>query len=182
MSLLSEFYLGSAPNVGQLDLLEITHPNFSTTYRIVRNFQRHVLTTTDPETGNKLRGVIVTHEGPAGPFEYQYVPFQLKPVGNGSDLTQSLAVTLGDLGRIITKEIEVLSAANKMHIRPTLNFRTYRTDDFSLPISGPLVLEIKNVTRSEEGCSFTAIAPLLNNSRTGVIYTVEQFPMLRGFF
>lgn len=176
MSLLSEFFLASPSSVVQFDLLEITHPNFTQTYRIVRNCHRRL--STPGQYG--LPGV--THEGPAGPFEYTECPFAVKPVGSGSDLTQSLAVTLGDLGTIIAKEVAAVTAANKMSIRPTLKFRTYRSDDLTEPMSGPLILEIKNTTRSEEGVSFAAIAPLLNNSRTGVIYTVEQFPMLRGFF
>jgi uncharacterized protein DUF1833 len=175
MSLLTQFF-SSPSNIVQLDLLEITHPNFSQTYRIVRNCKRRLAV----PTNFGISGI--THEGPAGPFEYTYCPFSLKPVGSGSDLTQALAVTLGDLGDIIRKEIAVVTAANKMHIRPTLKFRTYRSDVLSAPMFGPLVLEIKDVTCSEEGSSFAAIAPQLNNSRTGVRYTREQFPMLRGFF
>lgn len=167
MSLLSQFFLGSAPSVRQFDCLEITHPNFTTTYRIVRN---------------ATRGVSVTHEGPAGPFAYTYYPCTIKPVGNTSDMGQSLAVTLGDLGTIIQKEIAVLTAANKMNIRPVVKFRTYRSDDLTQPMFGPLVLEISTITCAEEGNTFEAHAPRINSTRTGNLYTRDQFPMLAGFF
>ena len=167
MSLLSEFFLGSPPSLYQYDCVEITHPNFTQTYRLVRN---------------RSLGLTVTHEGPAGPFDYEYYPMQIKPVGSGADLNQSLNVTLGDLGNIIQKEIAALTAANKMNIRPVVKFRTYRSDDLTQPMFGPLILEISNVTCSEEGNSFEAHAPRINHVRTGTLYTKEQFPMIAGFF
>jgi hypothetical protein len=107
MSLLSQFFLGSAPYVRQLDCLEISHPNFTQTYRIVRN---------------ATRGTSVLHEGAVGPFTYSYYPCSIKPIGSMSDMGQSLAVTLGDLGTIIQSEIAVVTAANKMNIRPVVKF------------------------------------------------------------
>ena len=167
MSLLSQFFLGSSPALFQYDCLEITHPNFSQTYRLVRNC---------------TRGISVTHEGPAGPFAYEYYPLQVKPLGSGSDLSQSLQVVLGDLGNIIQKEIALLTEANKMDIRPVVKFRVYRSDDLTQPMFGPLVLEISNIVCSPDGNSFEAHAPRINSTKTGVLYTKEQFPMLAGWF
>lgn len=167
MSLLSEFFLGSAPSVRQLDCLEISHPNFTQIYRIVRN---------------SGLGVSVTHEGPAGPFTYTYFPMRIKPIGSGSDLTQALSVTLGDLGDVIVKEVAAITAANAMDIRPVAKFRTYRSDDLTQPLFGPLILEMSRVTTSEEGSSFECHAPLVNNSRTGILYIIDEYPMIRGFF
>lgn len=178
MSRLTEFFLSANSSIHQLDLLEITHPNFTQTYRIVRNAYQRI---SELVPGVPRFGVEVEHEGGAGPFEYEYCPMNVRPMGNGADLTQQLSVVLGDLGNIITKEIAAVTAANKMDIRPTLTFRCYRSDDLLDPIFGPVTLELKDVTASEEGTSFNAIAPLLNVSRTGVLYTAEQFPMLRGF-
>jgi hypothetical protein len=178
MSALTEFFLSSSPAVRQLDLLEITHPNFTQDYRIVRNAYQRL---TELVPGTPRFGVTVDHESGGGTFEYEYCPMSVKPMGAGADLTQQLSVTLGDLGTIITKEIAAVTLANKMDVRPTLKFRCYRSDDLSEPILGPVTLELKDVTRSAQGTSFNAIAPLLNVSRTGVLYTVEQFPMLRGF-
>jgi hypothetical protein len=178
MSALTEFFLSSPWHVRQLDLLEIEHPNFTQTYRIVRNAYRKLPSSTPTVP---VWGVEVEHEGGLGPFEYVHCPMSVKPIGNGADLTQELSVTLGDLGEIISKEVAAVTAANKMDIRPTLKFRCYRSDDLLEPIFGPVTLELKDVTTSEEGTSFNAIAPLLNVSRTGVLYTTEQFPMLRGF-
>lgn len=168
MSLFSQFYLSSSPSIVQLDCLEITHPNFTQTYRLVRN---------------ATKGVSVFHEGPSGPFDYTYYPMTITPIGSTSDMNQSLQVTLGDLGNIIQKEIQALHEANKMSIRPAAVFRVYRSDVLSSgPMFGPLTLQISKVTCAQEGNSFECHPPRINNSRTGVIYTKDQFPMLAGFF
>jgi hypothetical protein len=167
MTALTEFFLHSSPTIIQLDLLEITHPNFTQTYRLVRN---------------AVRGCTVLHEGAVGPFTYTYLPMKVKPVGNANDLTQALEVSLGDLGSIIQTEIAALTLANRMNIKPTLNFRNYRSDDLTAPIFGPMVLQIEKITCTDEGNTFQAIAPNVNNSRTGELYTIDVFPMLRGFF
>lgn len=168
MSLLSQFYLSSAPSIVQLDTLEITHPNFTQIYRLVRNAPA---------------GLDAFVEGPSGPFHFDYYPMEITPIGSGSDLAQSLQVTLGDLGNVIQKEIQAITEANKMDIRPVAVFRTFRSDVLtSGPMFGPLTLEISKVTCSSEGNSFECHAPRVNNSRTGELYTIEQFPMLAGFF
>lgn len=171
MSLLTQFFLHSSPAIVQFDCLEITHPNFTTTYRIVRNYS----------LGNPP-GVNLTHEGPAGPFFYSYYPMTITPIAASSDLTQALNVTLGDIGTVIQVEIAAVTAANKMSIRPVAKFRTYRSDDLTQPMFGPLTLEISNITCAWDGNTFECHAPKLNNSKTGQLYTVDQFPMLRGFF
>ncbi len=74
-----------------------------------------------------------------------------------------------------------MTAANQMNVRPVAKFRTYRSDDTTQPLFGPLTLEISKVTTSEDGSSFECHAPLLNNSRTGILYTRDQFPMIQGF-
>lgn len=166
MTALSQFFLGSSPAVVQLDCLEITHPNFSQTYRIVRNAPA---------------GVSVTHEGPAGPFAYTYYPARILPVATRDDLVQALSVNLGDTGDVIAKEIENLWVANGLNTRPVLKYRAYRSDVLSAPMLGPLVLELASVTTSREGATFEARAPELNASRTGELFDVNRFPMLKPF-
>ncbi len=166
MSDLAEFFLHSAPSVAQLDCLEIAHPDFSQTYRIVRNHED---------------GVSVTHEGPAGPFAYTYYPARVLPISVRDDLVQALSITLGDVGDVIAKEIANVWEANGLNTRPSLTYRAYRSDDLSAPMLGPLVLELVNVTTAREGASFEARAPELNASRTGELYDVTRFPMLKAF-
>lgn len=168
MSLLSEFFLNSPSHIRQLDLIEITHPNFGNTsgWRLVRN---------------EVAGVTVDHESAGGTFFYAYCPMSLRPVGSGADLGQSLNVNFGDLGSILGSELLTLYEANALHIRPVIKFRTYRSDDLTEPMSGPLVLEVVKLTTTEDGCLLECQAPNVNNTRTGTQYAIDQFPMLRGF-
>lgn len=164
MSEASEYLLGSAPSVVRLDTLEISHPNFSQTYRLVA-------TVPPGATSITLDGDV-----------YEYCPMQVLPIAASDDLVQALNVTLGDVGEIIAKEIEAVWDANGLNTRPTLTYRAFRSDDLADPIAGSeRVLEIASVTTTREGASFEARAPELNSARTGLLYTVDLFPMLRGF-
>lgn len=113
---------------------------------------------------------------------YDYYPARVLPIASSDDLVQSLAITLGDVGDVIATEIAAVWEANGMETRPTLTYRAYRSDDLSAPITGSeRVLEIVNVTTSRDGATFEAQAPELNANRTGELYDLERFPMLRGF-
>jgi len=164
MSAISEFFLGSAPYVFQLQCLEISHPNFSQTYRIQRN--------------EAAGAVSVTHEGPAGPFDYDYYPLRIKPVGSTTDLDQKLDITLGDLGQIIPQELDLVAAANGMSTKPTLIYREYSSDDLTVPMYGPLTFDIDALTSTQEGSSLRASAAAFNQGRIGTYYTTNIFPML----
>lgn len=113
---------------------------------------------------------------------YDYYPARVLPMASTDDLVQALAITLGDVGDVIATEIENVWDANGMNTRPTLTYRAFRSDDLGAPIEGSeRVLEIVSVTTGKDGCTFEGRAPELNASRTGELYTIERFPMLRGF-
>lgn len=164
MSEASEYLLGSAPSVVRLDTLEISHPNFSQTYRLVA---------TVPPGTTSIEAMSET---------WEYCPMQVLPIAASDDMVQALNVTLGDVGDIIAKETEAVWDANGLNTRPTLTYRAFRSDNLAAPIAGSeRVLEIASVTATREGASFEARAPELNQSRTGTLYTDAVFPMLRGF-
>lgn len=166
MSDYSQFFLASPRSVAELELIEISHPSFSKTYRIVRN---------------KFDGVTVYHEGAGSPTSYDYYPCNITRSGVLADLDSSLNIDLGDLGDIVSAEIDATRAAGTMTTKPTVKFRTYRSDTLSAPLNGPLVYEIKNVALTPQGTSFTAQAQSLNAVVTGEYYTITNFPMLRAF-
>lgn len=114
-------------------------------------------------------------------FDYEYYPARVMPVAATDDMVQALSVSLGDVGDVIAAEIERVWEANGMGTRPTLTYRGFRSDDLSAPIKGPITLELVNVTTTKYGAEFEARAPELNATRTGELYTLERFPMLRGF-
>jgi hypothetical protein len=160
----SEFILGSAPSVVRLDTIEIAHPNFTQTYRLVA---------TVPPGASSIEAMNET---------WDYCPMQVLPIAASDDMVQALNVTLGDVGDIIAREIEAVWDANGLNTRPTLTYRAFRSDALDAPIAGSeRVLEIASVTTTREGASFEARAPELNQSRTGILYDLDVMPMLRGF-
>lgn len=165
MSDYSEFFLNSGSEVVHLELLEISHPNFSQVYRIVRN---------------AMDGVTVTHED-ASSNDYIYYPCKITPVSASDDMDQVLQVQLGDLGELLPNELDLVAAANGFDTKPLMIYRVYRSDDLSAPLYGPLKFEIINLPFKKQGVAFEARAPRLNQTATGEVYAFDRFPMLRGF-
>jgi len=165
MSDYSEFFLNTGSNVAELELLEISHPNFTQTYYIVRN---------------AVNGVTVTLEDSSS-REFSYYPLRVTPMSAGDDLDQVLKIQLGDLGEVLPQELDAVFAADGFATKPTLKYRTYRSDDLSAPLYGPITLEITNLAFNRDGVAFEAHAPRLNSTATGEVYTTNRFPMLRAF-
>lgn len=166
MSEYSEFFLGSSSHVVQLELIDITHPNFTRPYYCVRN---------------ALSGVTVTLEGALGTRAYEYYPMRVRSLGARNDLDAGFQIDVGDLGTVLPLEMDALTAVDGFATRPTVVYRTYRSDDLTAPLFGPLTLEVVSFSFTEEGATFEAKAPMVNNNRTGELYKLDRFPMLRGF-
>lgn len=165
MTALSGFFLNTRPSVIYLEVLELIHPKFSQTYRLVKNADRNLS---------------LTHEGPAGPFTYSLAPLTIRPLGSDTDLDQEIEVVLGDVGEIMATEIQAVSDANAMMTKPTAKYRVYRSDDFSAPLFGPVNLRIDAVTLTTESAAFKAKSASYNIVRTGEVYRTDRFPMLES--
>jgi hypothetical protein len=165
MSLYTEFFLKSRSSVVQLELLEISHPNFTQVYRIVRNASA---------------GVTVTLET-AAVETFSHYPCRIVSQGNRDDLDQAFRIDLGDLGEVLPLELDAVAQADGFATKPQVIYRTYRSDDLTQPLFGPLTLEVPSFAFKAEGASFTARAPQLNDTATGELYKLDRFPMLRGF-
>jgi hypothetical protein len=164
MSEYTEFFLSSFASVAQLDLLEISHPSFSQVYYVVRN---------------KTDGVTVTHED-ATEHAYVWAPMNVSLSGPRENLDVVLSVQLGDLGELVPAEIDAVKEDGTSDVLPTVVYRTYRSDDLTVPLYGPHRLKIKKFTNTPQGALFEARAPSLNVNRTGEKYAIARFPMLEG--
>ena len=164
MSRYSEFFLKSYSSVAQLETFEISHSAFSKTYRIVRNDTRGI--TARIETGQDVI--------------FDYCPVKIQLANDKDDLDQVVKIQLGDLGEIIPRELDRIAQQNKFNEKPKVVYRTYQSNDLMNIMNGPIRLEIKDFAFNREGCSFDAKAPSLNLNTTGLIYTFDMFPMLRG--
>ena len=161
----SEFFLNSKSSVVELELVEISHPYFTEVYRKVRN---------------SLQPVTVTLEN-ATQATFYYYPLKITSMGARTDLESGFRIDVGDLGEILPLELDNVAANEGFEIKPTVVYRTYRSDDLTQPLFGPFELEVTSFSFNREGASFEAKAPSLNNNRTGELYSLARFPMLRGF-
>jgi hypothetical protein len=160
-----EYFLNSPSTVVMLELLEISHPNFTQTYYIVRN---------------ATKGVTVTLENLAVQL-FDYYPLRITPLSASDDLDQALRIDLGDIGEVFPQELDAIATARGFDTKPTVIYRTYRSDDLAAPLYGPWTLEVSSFSFNQDGVSFEAKAPSLNVAGTGQIYTLNRFPMMRGF-
>lgn len=165
MSAWSEYFLNSSPSVALLDCLEISHSNFTQTFYVVRNAPA---------------GVTVLHEDSSS-HVYEYYPLRLKRMAARTTLEQSLEVEFGDLGSIIPTQIDAVRAGNGFSEYPKVRYRAYRSDDLETVMDGTaILLEIREFDFTRTGAKFTAKAPSLNVAKTGELFKVARFPMLKG--
>jgi len=164
MSAYSEFFLRAPGRIVRLECLEISHPDFSQVYRVVRN---------------ATKGITVTYENGQSYF-HDYCPLQIESIGNKGDLDQGFNISFGDLGEILPSEIDRVLAADTQTVKPVLKYRSFRSDALTSVLFGPLVLEISSISFTGEGSTFEAKAPSLNINRTGELYKLDRFPGLRG--
>lgn len=176
---LAEFFFESQPSVVRLQMFEIDHSAFDQPYWICRN------------SGGPI---YVRHETGGDPFEYQYYPCQIKPLGVTNSLDQSIEITFGDLGQLLPDQITRIAERNRFGERPFIVYREYASNNteedtvegepviaYVDPIYGPFTLEIDTLTFNKSGCVFVATPKKFNRARIGEIYDPGRFPMLRGF-
>lgn len=160
-----EFFLNSRVDIVQFECLELVHPDFSQIYRFVRN------------NTDGLRAKLETDEY----GDFAYVPVAIRQGEMIDDLDFSLEVELGDLGEILPLELDNIAANDGFITKPQFIYRSYRSDDLENILFGPLKLEVVTFGFNKTGAKFEAVAPRLNVSRTGEIYTIARFPGLRDF-
>lgn len=161
-----EYFLNSRSDVVALETIEISHPSFTQVYRRVRNHRD---------------GIWLPIESEEAPVFFAWYPMLITELSDQADLDNGLRISFGDLGEILPKELDAVTSDDAMHIKPTIIYRVYRSDDISEPMFGPIYLEATTFSFTREGATFEASAPYLNRTRTGEMYNLTRFPMLRGF-
>ena len=167
----ASFFLNSSSSVVQLEMISMSHPSFQggdslggTQYNIVRNASL---------------GVTVTLEDGVTVQTFYYYPLKITYNGHKDDLDQSFNITLGDLGETIPQELDRIASANTFTTKPVVIYRAYRSDSLSAPIITPYTMEVQSFSFNKDGVTFEAKAPMINVNNTGLVYTLDAFPMLR---
>ena len=153
----TSFFLNNHGGAVILECLEITHSTFTEPARFVKN-------DTD--------GVIA--EGQS----YEYQPMSIKRNNVSNDLEQQLSITLADMEDHFFKQVINTMDSNT---RPSVVFKLFSDQDLVTPLMTMQKLEIASLSKDSAGlATFDAQAPELNSVKTGRIYTLEDFPLLRG--
>lgn len=150
----------------ELETVEVSHPDFSKTYYLVRNM---------PEGfAGKLEDGRVVH--------FQYCPMRWERGSADNNLDYELKLTFQDLNNLIAPEVERIPIESEN--TPTVIVRSFvykRDKTISEVADGPFVLSMRNITFTGEGCAFAASAKPLNSYGSGELYTFKRFEVLRGF-
>ncbi len=159
------FHLEASDQVIGYDTLALSHPGFPQVYYMVRNANPSLTATL--ETGETVT--------------FNRVPTELEWKGERDDLDVSLDIRLGDVGEIAAAEIESLRLAGLLLAKPTLTYRSFRSDDLSAPMDGPISLQVSTPNVTAEGATFTAEVQRLNTSGSGQRFTTARFVMMKAF-
>jgi len=162
----ADFYFAAPASTTGIETLEISQVSFSQVWYLQFSYRL---------------GMWARLENGEQAF-FQCVPMRLRKLEETGNLDFGLTVTLGDLGEILPDEIQRAREAGTLRThRPRVVYRVYRSDDLEAPMVGPIVLQAREIARTNEGAQFNAKAPELNVSKTGELYTTDRFPMLLGF-
>lgn len=154
------FFLDNTADVIPLECIEISHPSFLNSFCYIKNATEGIT---------------------AGGISYQYQPMSIKRSNVSNDLDQKLSLTIADMQDDLSQAIEKIFEGPYSKVPPRFNYRIFRDDDLSSPMIALQTLEITSMSKDSQGLvTFDAQAPELNTARTGLVYAVEDYPLLRG--
>ena len=163
MSIQSEYFLKTKSSVVQLELIEFNHPNTGP-FRFVRN---------------KVDGVSAFVDSAYQTFNYY--PMKISQLGVRDNLDSGFKIEFGDVNLVLAAQLDAIRAASGFGTKPTVRYWSFRSDDLAVPLYGPFTFEITTISFTKQGAMFEAHAPFANINKTGEVYSLARFPMLRGF-
>ena len=159
-----EYFLNSTTSIVLYQTIEISHPDFSQVFRLVRN---------------NSSGLVATLED-ASTASFDFLPMVIDKKDTTDDLDYGIDISFGDLGELLPKELDLIQIADSFDTKPVLIYRSFRSDDLSGPLEGPVTLEISKLAFNKRGAEIEAISPQANLHKTGLIYRLIDFPTIRG--
>lgn len=157
-------YLASSPQVRhQVQTLEFSHSDLSQVFCFAREPVALSITTES--------GVRTTRP----------VNFAVKLAGNEPNLDQNfdIALDLTDADDEFREELDRIPLDTTERIRCV--YREYLSDDLTVMVAGPAVLQVEAVSFQLGAASIAAVSPRLNVTSTGERYVPRDVPMLRSF-
>lgn len=165
MADMNEFFLNITPSEVMLECIEVKHSLWSDSLRYVRNHGY---------------GVTVKHED-GEYYDYEYMPLLIQRGGASNDLDQTIKITVGDLGEVVPDMVDAIVNA-EIDERPQIIYRVYSSADMDEALFMIDGLYVEDDSSDHQGTTFNAASKRANSNETGMRYTVDEFPGLRGFF
>src|SRR5574344_1470327 len=157
---MESFFLTKTSAIAKIDCIELYHPDFG--------YLRYQAYDDD--------GINVKHEDGA-PRHYDFESFEIARGNITSDLDQGFSITFADYKDDLKNKVNTAD-----HMTPIVfSWRLYRSDDLNIPMFVQRDLYVIRVNSDGTGMvTFEASAEQLNNVKTGDVYTINTYPMLRS--
>lgn len=157
---MESFFLTKTSAIAKIDCIELYHPDFG-----CLRYQSY-----DDD------GINVKHENGLE-HDYDFESFEITRGNITSDLDQGFSITFADYKDDLKNRV---NAAD--HMTPIVfSWRLYRSDDLNSPMFVQRDLYVIRVNSDGTGMvTFEASAEQLNNVKTGDVYTINTYPMLRS--
>ena len=157
-------FLASAPQTKyMIEVVSISHSSLTQTYHLWK----------EPASG------AVVDEN-SNTLVVQSTNLNVALAGTPDNLDQKFNVSIDttDADNVLRKELDRIALNTTEKI--VLTYRAYLSDDLTEP-QAVQRLQVESITYTRGVASLSAVAPKLNVTRTGELYTFSRFPMLRGF-
>lgn len=105
---------------------------------------------------------------------------RIQPPGSPTHLDQSLTITLStvDPADTFRNAMDAIPLDTEELIQVV--YREYLSNDLSAPMAH-VRMQVEGIAYNRGAALITAVAPRLNVTRTGELYTLKRFPTLRAF-
>jgi len=157
-------FLASAPQTKyMIEVISISHSALTKTYHLWKE-------QTDGAVVDEYSNTLIV----------QSTNLNVALAGSPDNLDQKFNISIDttDPENILRKELDRIALDTTEKI--ILTYRVYLSDDLTEP-QAVQRLQVESITYTRGVAALSAIAPKLNVTRTGELYTFSRFPMLRGF-
>lgn len=159
------FFASAPPRLRSIVVLAISHSAMTRTYYLWRESSGESVT---------LESGAVVQPEPAN--------FTESLAGSPGNLDQVFSIslsTLGQAGETFRAELRRIPLLSTELLK--MQYMEYRSDQLALGPGASVALQVESISYDTGSATFTAVSPRLKSNRTGEIYSLRQFPMLRAF-
>jgi hypothetical protein len=162
------FLVGAPEAQREYRTIEIFHPQLDQVYRFVSNYID--VDFTIESTGPRNASESVTFRG---------VTMQITEPAERQDSEQNLSISFGNVDGTIHDIVDQITGQGFFD-QIEIVYRKYYSGDLTQPAISPLYLFASNIAFSgPTEVSFTAEDVDLSQKRSGLVYTIEDFPGLK---